>query len=92
MSLDIQSWIAKAIVNHDRLHGANFEPPWTGAMFAQAIKVDLHYFLGKVSANHQFDTFRDACNPRRQITGIISDRTHCVHVEYDVDETDRYEE
>lgn len=39
----------------------------------------------------QFHTYRTTDNPRAQITGLISDKTHTVPVEFDVDFTDEFE-
>lgn len=42
-------------------------------------------------AHDQFHTYRTPENPRAQITGLVSDKTHTVSVEFDVDYTDTFE-
>ena len=44
-----------------------------------------------IKAKRQFYTYRDPKNPKAQITGQISDKTHVVDVEFDVDATDEFE-
>jgi len=42
-------------------------------------------------AESQFYTYRNPKNPRAQITGQISDKTHVVDVDFDVDATNEFE-
>jgi len=51
----------------------------------------LTSWVMRIIAYLQFHTYRTPDNPRVQITGLISDRTHTVPVEFDVDETDAFE-
>ncbi|WWC65745.1 uncharacterized protein I303_108367 [Kwoniella dejecticola CBS 10117] len=76
MAEDITSWISKAIVQHDREHGANYKIPLRGR-YIQLIK---------------FLSFRDDFDPHAEIRGVIADRTHWVRVKFDVDATDEFEE
>jgi hypothetical protein len=39
----------------------------------------------------QFHTYRTPDNPQAQITGLISDKTHTVPVEFDIDATNEFE-
>lgn len=41
MAADIPSWIAKAIIKHDKEHGANLEESRTGYL-CQLVKVSLN--------------------------------------------------
>ncbi|RXK41827.1 hypothetical protein M231_00826 [Tremella mesenterica] len=76
MAADIGSWITKAVLQHDRAHGANLSVPWQGSRFCQVI---------------EFHTYRDSNNPHAQIRGVISDATHRVPVVFDVARTDQHE-
>ena len=45
----------------------------------------------EIKAESQFYTYRNPTNPKAQISGQISDKTHVVDVEFDVDATDEFE-
>ncbi|WVQ95980.1 hypothetical protein IAU59_003079 [Kwoniella sp. CBS 9459] len=76
MADDIQSWISKAIVDHDTRHGANRSIPLEGR-YAQLV---------------EFSSYRTPLDPNAEIRGIASDRTHHVRVKFDVEATDEFEE
>ncbi|KIY34756.1 hypothetical protein I305_02948 [Cryptococcus gattii E566] len=76
MADDIRSWITKALIDHDKAHGANFRVPVNCKHYCQLLK---------------FYTYRDHRNPRAQIEGSIGDRTHCVKAIFDIEETDKFE-
>ncbi|WWC73781.1 uncharacterized protein I206_107753 [Kwoniella pini CBS 10737] len=76
MAEDITSWIAKAIIQHDKEHGANYKIPLRGR-YIQMIK---------------FLSFRDHFDPHAEIRGVISDKTHWIRVKFDVNATDEFEE
>lgn len=45
----------------------------------------------EIKAESQFYTYRNPTNPKAQISGQISDKTHVVDVEFDVDATNEFE-
>lgn len=87
----VSSWLAKGVVQHDRVHGSNLEIARTGGKWlVQITKVILHVH-SLTSAHDQFNTYRTPENPREQITGLISDKTHTVPVEFGIEATDEFE-
>ncbi|WWD20230.1 hypothetical protein CI109_104706 [Kwoniella shandongensis] len=75
MAESLGSWLAKAVVQHDRQHGANLE-------------VDV---AGGYCQLRSFSSYRTDDDPHNQIIGFVTDQTHHVKVIFDVEATDEFE-
>ncbi|BEI84032.1 hypothetical protein CcaverHIS002_0406360 [Cutaneotrichosporon cavernicola] len=77
MASFIRSWIVSSIISHDEQHGADLSPQLSNPVFCQLVK---------------FTSFRTASQPSRQISAVVSDRTHRVSVVFERHAADSYEQ
>ncbi|KAK8849606.1 hypothetical protein IAR55_004941 [Kwoniella newhampshirensis] len=75
MAESLGSWLAKAVVQHDRQYGANLE-------------LDV---AGGYCQLKSFSSYRTEDDPHNEIIGFITDQTHHAKVIFDVDATDEFE-
>ncbi|WVR08118.1 hypothetical protein IAU60_005164 [Kwoniella sp. DSM 27419] len=76
MADDISSWLAQALIDHDKDHGAN---------------KDIH-LNGRYVQLIEFSSYRTKFDPEAEIRGIVQDKTHWVKVRFDIDVTNAFEQ